>query len=595
MLIRKLFVSILMVSGSLLLSACGDGDDGATGPQGPAGQQGPTGAQGPTGPQGPAGPTGPSGPAGGGNSVVDLVQLGTYVAGIFGESAAEILAFDRQSGRLFVVNANDATVDVLSIADPSSPTRVGTIVASAEGAGANSVAAANGMVAVAIEADPKTEPGKVVFYNASDLMKIGEVEVGALPDMLTFTPDGNTVLVANEGEPNEAGDSDAQGNVLADGYLMDPQGSISVIDVSGGAASATVRTADFSAFNGMEAELRAAGVRIYGPDDGDADDLPASAAQDFEPEYIAVSADGATAWATLQEANAFAVIDIASASVTDILPLGYKNHALIGNELDASDRDGVLLGNWPVFGMYQPDTIAAYAFNGRTYYVTANEGDDRNDFIPGEETDRIADLALDPNAFPDAAALQEETALGRLAATKFLGDTDADGDFDALYVLGGRSFSIWADDGTQVFDSGSQIERITAQRYGEDFNNDNDENDGQSRSDAKGPEPEAVAVATLGGRTYAFIGLERMGGIMVYDVTNPHNAFFVQYINNRDLSVEPSQIDPAAAGDLGPESIVVIAAADSPIGAPLLAVGNEVSGTTTLYRVDIIPTGASSN
>lgn len=516
------------------------------------------------------GKDGAPGASGQGDVLLDLSVLGTYEANAFDAGAAEIVAYDAPRQRLFVVNANAVTVDVIDVSDPTAPELIDTIDASAEGASANSVAVSNGIVAVAIEADPKTDPGSVVFYSASNLAKLGEVAVGALPDMLTFTPDGLRVLVANEGEPN------------AD-YSIDPEGSISIITVNGGTTPSAIN-AGFGAFNTQAAALRSDGVRIYGPG--------ASVAQDFEPEYIAVSPDGLSAFATLQENNAFARINLVTNTVTDILPLGYKDHRILGNELDPSDRDGgPKLGNWPVFGMYQPDTLASYAVNGRTYYVTANEGDAR-DYDTFAEEARISSLTLDTTAFPNAAALQANTALGRLNATNALGDTDSDGDFDALYVLGGRSFSIWADDGSQVFDSGSDFERITAQRFGEDFNNNHAESAGDSRSDNKGPEPEAVAIAEFAGQAFAFIGLERIGGIMVYDISNPQNARFVQYINRRDFSVTTEDLTDATAGaggDLGPESLVVIPAHQSPIaGVPLLAVGNEVSGTTTLYRIDVV-------
>ncbi|HRP35596.1 MAG TPA: choice-of-anchor I family protein, partial [Gammaproteobacteria bacterium] len=326
------------------LAGC-DGDDGAAGPAGATG------------------PAGPSGPAGTGEALLDLNLIGRYSSGIFDASAAEIVAFDPATQRLFVVNAAAVTIDVLNLADPANPVLLDTIDASSEGGGANSVAVHGGVAAVAIEANVKTDPGKVVFYDTSTLAKISEVEVGALPDMLTFTPDGNAVLVANEGEPNE-------------GYTIDPEGSVSVIDVSGGFDAPTVATAGFAAFNASIDALRAAGVRIYGPG--------ATVAQDLEPEYIAVAPDGLSARVVLQEANALAVLDLADISapeITEIMPLGVKDHMILGNELDPSDRDPqgdpqIRIRNWPVYGMYQPDAIAAYQFNGKTYYVTANEGDD---------------------------------------------------------------------------------------------------------------------------------------------------------------------------------------------------------------------------
>jgi DNA-binding beta-propeller fold protein YncE len=547
---KRGLVVVALVAASAL-AAC-DGDDGATGPQGPQG---------------------PGGPAGSGELLLDLSLIGRYDSGLFDQSAAEIVAHDPQTQRLFVVNSAAAAVDVLNIADPAEPVLLETIDASAEGAGANSVAVFGGVAAVAIEAEAKTDPGKVVFYDTTSLQKIGEAAVGALPDMLTFTPDGSAVLVANEGEPSA-------------GYLVDPVGSVSVIDVRQGFVNPPVATAGFETFNDQADALRAAGVRIYGPG--------ASVAQDLEPEYIAVAADGRSAWVSLQEANAAAVLDLsdlAAPVVSRLVPFGLKDHSVLGNELDASDRDGrISIRNWPVKGIYQPDAIAAYSFNGKTYYVTANEGDDRNDFIPDEETERVRALIdagrLDPEVFADQETLRDNANLGRLTVTTFGVPQNDAGQFTELQALGGRSFSIWSEDGSQTFDSGSDFERITAQRYPAFFNASNDGNDFEDRSDNKGPEPEGVVIGQIGGRNFAFIGLERIGGVMVYDVTNPQSARFVQYINTRDFTRVPG--DDPAAGDLGPEGLSFISAADSPIDAPLLVVGSEVSGTTAIYRIDAI-------
>lgn len=548
---KALFVSLAVAA----LAAC-DGDDGAPGAAGPAG------------------PSGPAGTPGTDTNAADLALtlIGRYQAidesgnPQFAVSAAEIVAYDAATSQLFVVNAQNATVDVLSLADPASPELVATIDSSALGGVANSVAVHNGTIAVAIEANVKTDNGLVAFYNSADLALLGTVPVGALPDMLTFTHDGSKVLVANEGEPNSYGQPDS----------VDPEGSISIIDISGGIASATVATADFQAFNAQREALIAAGVRIFGPG--------ATVAQDLEPEYITISADDTTAWASLQEANALAVIDIASATITDILPLGLKNHRILGNELDASDRDdGINIRNWPVFGAYMPDAIAAYDFNGATYIVTANEGDAR-DYDGFSEEARVNSLTLDPAVFPDAS-LQNNANLGRLTVTTVGADSNEDGLVDRLIAFGARSFSIWSGNGSLMYDSGSDFEVITALRYGDAFNSNHEENGGDNRSDNKGPEPEGLALATIDGSTYAFIGLERMGGIMVYDITNPQSPRFQHYTNNRDLGQEPGNGD---AGDLGPEGLFYIPASDSPNGEHLLVVGNEVSGTTAIYRIDRI-------
>lgn len=381
--------------------------------------------------------------------------------------------------------------------------------------------------------------------------------------MVTFTPDGNWLLCANEGEPN-------------DDYSIDPEGSIGVIDISMGPAAATqsdVRLARFTAFN--EADLDGS-VRIFGPG--------ATVAQDLEPEYIAVSADSRYAYVTLQENNAIAAVDILDAKVFAIAGLGFKNHLRPGFGLDASDRDGVInIANWPVRGMFLPDAITSFMIDGQEYLLTANEGDAR-EYDTFVEEERIKDLTLDPVAFPDAAALQEDGAIGRLAATTVSGDTDGDGDFDELYVFGGRSVTLLTTDGRRVWDSGDALERIVANFEPAEFNSNNDENGSfDSRSDAKGPEPEAVITAEIDGRTYAFIGLERQSAIVVLDLTTPTQPRFTAYLSSRDFT---GDAELGTAGDLGPEGLLFISAADSPTGSPLLVVGNEVSGSVSVWEIN---------
>jgi hypothetical protein len=251
--------------------------------------------------------------------------------------------------------------------------------------------------------------------------------------------------------------------------------------------------------------------------------------------------------------------------------------------LDASDRDNAInITQWPVFGMYEPDAIASFEIGRRQYLITANEGDARD--WPGlSEEVRVGAASLDATAFPNGSTLKANGNLGRLNVTRTLGDTDGDGDLDQLYTLGGRSFTIWTDQGSLVFDSGADFERVIAAREPAFFNASNDDRAFDSRSDNKGPEPEAVTIGTVGKRTYAFIGLERQGGIMIYDVTNPIAPVFVDYVNNRDFTVDPATAE--AAKDLGPEGVIFIDAKDSPTRSPLLVVANEVSGTVTLYSV----------
>lgn len=512
--------------------------------------------------------------------IPSLSQIGSFTS----DTGAEIVAFDDVRQLLYAVSGN-ATVYALDISDPADPQEVFSVDLAFFGApiaGANSIAYNNGLLAIALQAEAVTDPGAVAVVNLTQIETPADVlaavkvfTVGSLPDMVTFTPDGSKVLVANEGEPQTDEDEPDFG--------IDPDGSVSIIDVSGDFASlsqANVSTADFLRFNGREADLRADGVRIF-PD--------AMAAQDIEPEYIAVSPDGTKAFVTLQENNAIAIIDIASATVESIQPLGLKDYSVEGNGLDASDRDNAInIQPQPVFGLYMPDSIAAFESNGETFYVIANEGDDRGDADePGRgDAIRLKDIAdvvslgrsglsLDPALEAQLLAndLLADEALGRLTISSIDGDTDGDGDLDRLVAYGGRSFSVLDSKGSIIFDSGDQIERITAELAPELFNaNDGDPAEIDTRSDNKGPEPEAITTGIIDGKPYAFVGLERAGGgILVYDLSNPSQPEFIQYVRSDE--------------DIAPEGLAFISAEKSPNGQPLLAVANEVSSTVSFYGI----------
>ncbi len=514
----------------------------------------------------------------------ELTQIGRYVpdnlADVFDESAAEIPAYDPASQRLFVVNGASGGIDIFDLSDPTNPVLIDEILFDGlvDGfvpGGANSVAVKDGLVAVAVAADVSQDLGQVLFFD-TDGNVLTAVEVGALPDMLTFTPDGFKVLVANEGEP---------------GDQVDPEGSVSIIDLSNGLDHLTVTTADFTAFDGQEEALRAAGVRIF---------PGKSVSEDVEPEYIAISDDSTTAYVSLQENNSLAVIDIASSTVTNILPLGVKDYSLAGNGLDASDRDGAInIQTYDnLFGLYMPDAIATFNVNGETYIVTANEGDDRGDADDADDSPlgdaiRLKDLedvetfgrnglSLDESF---AADIDADENLGRLTISSIDGDIDGDGQLEQLFTYGTRSFSIFNSQGELVYDSGDDFEQITAALIPDFFNADNTNNEFDNRSDNKGPEPEGVVLGEVNGSTFAFIGLERVGGVMVYDVSNPDMPSFVQYINNRQFNADEDALEEGVDdGDLGPEGLAFIDAKDAPGGVPLLVVANEVSGTTTVYE-----------
>ncbi len=467
-----------------------------------------------------------------------------------GEAAAEISAYDPGSHRVFSTNAANGRIDVFQL------TTAGTLSPAFNipvGGAPNSVAIREGIVAVAVENSPRTNPGRAKFYDINGQL-LAQVNVGAVPDMITFTPNGRRVLVANEGEPNSYGRADS----------LDPEGSVSVIDMTGGVTSldqSRVRTARFSE---LIPQSNASSIRRYGPN--------ASFAQDMEPEYLTVSHDSKTAWITLQENNAMAVLDIESAEFTRIVGLGFKDHRLTQNKVDPSDLDGgINIATWPIYGMYEPDAIDTYRIGGQTYFVMANEGDTRD--YPGfNEEARVRTLTLDASAFPDAAMLKADSNLGRLTVTKVNGDADGDLDYDALYVPGGRSFSIRRLDGTLVWDSGSDFETITAAQSPSTFNSNGTATTFDTRSDNKGPEPEGLVVGKAFGRDYAFIGFERTGGIMVYDISNPESPAFVQWVNT-------------APADISPEGILFVKAEHSPTGNPLLVVNYEITGTVRVFEI----------
>jgi 2',3'-cyclic-nucleotide 2'-phosphodiesterase / 3'-nucleotidase / 5'-nucleotidase len=521
-----------------------------------------------------------------------LVPLGTYSTEIFDQSAAEIVAHDPASQRLFVVNFAEQQVDIVNIADPTAPTLVGSVDL---GGSPNSVDVFDGLVAVAVEARVKIEPGKVVFLDVDGLV-LGDVEVGALPDSLAFTPDGTKVVVANEGEPLARTEDRPQDPEYMTGN--DPDGTISVIDLASGLESASVATATFDSFESQRDELVAAGVRINPGVD--------TVAQDIEPEYVTISADSTTAWVSLQENNAIAEVDLAGAEVTQIIPLGRKDHSVPGNGIDPSDRDPEGAPTFDIrtydnlYGIHMPDAIDNVEIGGVTYLLTANEGDAR-EYEGLTDVSRVRDLrdvvaertgldrpsranALCADAFPERNALVEVNELGRLNVSTIDGYDAENGCFFELHALGARSFSIFTTDGTLVFDSGEDFERITHARYPANFNSNHRENNLEGRSDDKGPEPEPITVFELWERTYAMIGFERMGGVITYDISDPYNPVYVDYTNNRNFGVQPFD-DLAGAGDLGIEDIVFIPSAQSPNMRPLVVTANEVSGTTTVFEI----------
>jgi DNA-binding beta-propeller fold protein YncE len=464
----------------------------------------------------------------------------SHAQGGVAAQTAEIVAYDEKTDSLWV--AGVAGIDVL---DRATGQLLAHIDVTNFGA-VNSVAIHKGLAALAIEnGQDKTLPGVVVFYNTRTRVQSGApVVVGSLPDMLTFTPDGDEVLVANEGTPNPR---PTPVGLSAD----DPVGSVSIIDVK----TRTVTTVPVTpAIPGY------ASLRLF-PAVGTLPSQPATySTYDPEPEYIAVDPGGRLAYVTLQEANGVAVLNLRTRKFEKIVNLGLKDFSLPGNEIDPNDRDpvdpatnnGIYLRPVPVKGLYQPDSIAAYKHRGDTYLVMANEGDARDNGNGDSEDERRG------SAGADASRLVPVTGPADLFRTTF---SNVDSTPGNLVKFGAHSFSIRDASGRIVFDSGSQLDR-EAIRLGI-------YDDG--RSDNKGVEPEGVALMHVDGRVLAFIGLERTlkSAIAIYDITDPREARFLQMV--------------VSDGDLSPEGLTAFR-----FGKRFyLAAAHEVSRTTSLFEIDL--------
>ena len=492
---------------------------------------------------------------------IELNYIGSFDPSATSSSTCEIVVHDPASQRLFTTSAVAGYLDIINFSNPAAPILVSSINMNTYG-GVTSVAVKNGIVAVASPNVDQTLNGSVVFFDTNGTL-LNQVTVGALPDMITFSPDGTKVMTANEGQPNA-------------NYSIDPEGSVSIINISGGIPALTqsnVTTLLFTAYNAQEATLITSGVRKL--------KLTSTLSQDFEPEFITISADSQKAWVTIQENNAIAEINLTTSTISDLWALGTKDVSIPGNGMDISDNNGqVLIANWPIKAFYMPDAVANYTVGGTTYLVTANEGDEKeytglNERTTVGATTYILDAAL----YPNAAVLKQSYNMGRFRVSNLSGNTDVDSDFEVISSVGSRSFSIFNATTKQiVFDSGDDFEKYTAANLPTLFNADHSDNISKGRSRAKGPEPEGVAIAQIGTQTFAFISLERVGGVMVYNITNPNNVTFVDYKNSRSTS--------AWAGDNGPEGITYIKPENSPNGKAYVLVANEISGTITTFEVD---------
>jgi len=498
--------------------------------------------------------------------------VGRHGTGHFDMSTSEVPAWHAASRRLFVVNAAEG-LDIIDIAEPAALRRI----AVRRQVGATSVAVHGDLVAWAVAGSAPGARGLVRLLDG-DGRDRARLAVGFGPDMVTFTPDGTKLLVACEGE------CPAPSAGASTGTLVDPHGTVAIIDLADGIGTATVTELGFDAFEVQRSALIERGLRVVSPG--------RSLAEDLEPEYIAMAPDGRHAFVTLQENNAIAVIDLERREVRSIEPLGFRDCSRPGMGIDAV-VDGV--GDprpVPVLAMYQPDAIVAFDHDGVTWLVTANEGEAREGSFNEAITWRQA-MAMRNGT---ASLAREPEPWGELLVSCVPAPASAGG---GLCAFGTRSVSLWRFDPetsriSLAWDSGEAIERLIAERTPALFNADHRRGPNvDARSLSKGPEPEGLALATISGRRLVFVAFERSGGVMALDLTDPARPSFVGRFDSRDPLVDLSvDLDRygipdhwESAGDLGPEAMTFIPSASSPTGEDLLVVCNEVSGTTTILRV----------
>ena len=505
-----------------------------------------------------------------GQAALDLTLIGRYNAGAMNPDggSAEIVVYNDANGCAYVINGLKGTLDVVSLSDLASTDRVqalsGTeidvkgLVSGFTYGDMTSVAVSpdGKTLAAAIQAEGYADNGYVALFDCAadgSLSFRSAAEVGVQPDMVTFTPDGTKILTANEGEPRE-------------GYgegVTDPAGTVSIID----AATGSVQTVGFDAFD--HDALAADGIILK---------KDAAPANDLEPEYIAASND--TAYVSLQEANAVAVLDLDSASFSGVYSTGFEDLSATPMDIDKEDGRYQPKTYDNVLSIRMPDGISLYEANGKTYLLTANEGDSR------EWADYLNEIERDKGEASPAGNIAAGEVAGKVV---YFDSSDYDGlEADKDYLFGGRSFSMFevtAEGLQEVFTSGSDFEQLTADYIPDHFNCSNDDASVDDRSGKKGPEAESVTTGTVDGRTYAFVTLERISGIMVYDITDPAKVQYVNYINSRNFSADIKDDDSV-------EGMAFVPAAQSATGEALLLGACEVSGTLAAY--ELTPKAAES-
>ena len=477
------------------------------------------------------------------SNVIELKTLSTLQIGK-GEGYSEIIKYNPLTQKAYLTASKKKSIIVINLSKPKNPIieyELDLTKGAIKSGNITSVATSNKYVAASISSGIAGINGEVQIFDLNGNF-IKSFEVGDLPDSLDFSNNGRYIVVANEGEPSND-------------YTTNSEGSVSIIDLKAGIKNASTTT-----------------LKIQGPaPKGTHSPNPrATFSENAEPEYVAITKDNKYAFVSLQEVNAIAKINLETKIIETIHGLGFKDVSTIAHDYSDKD-DGINWNKFPVKMMYQPDTISTISINDTNYIISANEGDSQDYKGYSEET-RVGKVVLDKVKFPNRDVLQKPTMLGRLKTTTAKGDVDGDGDIDQIYAYGGRSFSIWDDRGTLIFDSGNDFEKIIAQNSPTYFNANGGPKKVDERSDDKGPEPEAITTGTIDNRHYAFIGMERNNAIFTYDITEPSKSKIVSY---KAPLKDHNSI----------ESLIFIPADKSPNGKNILIGAYELSGSIVIFEV----------
>ncbi len=488
---------------------------------------------------------------------MELIHL--EESGIFNDNATRTIAFDRFNKQVYSTNQRANRIDYYDYTNPYKVTTLGSINLNAYLDKVTGVDALFGAVAVIGYGISPQSPGKLILFDDQGSY-ITALTTGAYPTEVRFSPGGNLLVVSCEGTPS-------------DDYLNDPKGVVTVVDLSVGVNNLSQSDVTQIDFQKLDSTAYDPLIRIFG------NGGQQSPSQDLEPAGLAISSDNSTAYVSLQENNALAIIDLINKELDTVVGLGYKSHALFG--LDASDQANAIHINTynRLYGMYQPYGLASYNSGGNTYLASANEGAARN-YSGYSEVELVKNIPLDPSDFNQPWLLQNDTVLGRLNISNSIGK-NGDVVYDSIFSFGTRSFSIWDSLGQLLWDSGEEFEQVIATAYPNNFNSVAANNNSfKGSSNRMGAEPKAITTGSVDGTLYAFITLEQMGGFFVYDLSNPSAPVFVSYELRRDFTTAANNDDK---NDLAPTHIEFIGSFQSPIGIPMLMVSNAVSGSISTY------------